>query len=94
MGFLVAMEQLACIFRCAGEITGNPVLEEAGAVLTLGADVTYCSVCSCMQTQHKLQLDARDEGRYTPPVFQTSAPGQQGMDGYGAVPQPQAGFYA
>lgn len=49
VGFLVAMEQLACIFRCAGELTGNPALEEAGAVLTLGADLTYCSVCSCMQ---------------------------------------------
>jgi len=83
VGFLVAMEQLACIFRCAGELTGNPVLEEAGGVLTLAADLTYCSVCGCMQTQHKLQLDARDEGRYTAPAF--AAPGVQTMDGYGST---------
>ena len=90
IGFLVAMEQLACIFRCAGEITGSPALEEAGVLLTLGADATYCSVCSCMQTQHKVQLDARDSGEYVAPAFM-AAPQQQGMDGYGAVPQ--AGFY-
>jgi hypothetical protein len=88
VGFLVCMEQLACIFRCAGELSGNPALEEVGAVLTVSADLTYCSVCSCMQTQAKLQLDARDEGRYVVPAFM--APGQQSMD-YGAVPQ--AGFY-
>jgi hypothetical protein len=92
VGFLVAMEQLACIFRCAGELSGNAALEEAGVVLTLGSDLTYCSVCSCMQTQHKLQLDARDEGRYTPPAFACVPPGAQGMEGYGAVPQ--AGMYA
>jgi hypothetical protein len=45
-----------------------------------------------MQTQHKLQLDARDEGRYTAPAFM-AVPQAQGMDGYGAVPAPQAGFY-
>jgi hypothetical protein len=125
VGFLVAMEQLACsthplcvhtvrafvrsfvsesdahlglicarsaVFRCAGELSGNPALEEAGALLTVGADLTYCSVCSCMQTQHKMQLDARDEGRYVTPAFM-AVPGAQGMDGYGAVPTPQAGFY-
>ena len=87
----MAMEQLACIFRCAGELTGSPALEEAGVLLTIGADATYCSVCSCMQTQHKLQLDARDSGAYVAPAF-LAAPATQTMDGgYGAVPQ--AGFY-
>jgi len=91
VGFLVAMEELACIFRCAGEITGNPELEEAGMILTLSSDLTYCSVCSCMQTQHKVQLDARDSGEYVAPAFM-AVPQQQSMDGgYGAVPQ--AGFY-
>ena len=46
IGFMVALEQLACIFRCAGEITGSPALEEAGVLLTIGADATYTSVCS------------------------------------------------
>ena len=91
VGFLVCMEQLACIFRCAGEISGSPALEEAGILLTLGADCTYCSVCSCMQTQHKLQMDARDEGRYVAPAFM-APPGMQTMDGYGAV-GPQSGMY-
>lgn len=77
--------QVACIFQCAGEVTGAPALEDAGAVLTQAADLTYCSVCSCMQTQHKLQLDARDEGLYEAPAF-LSPPGMQTMTGgYGAA---------
>ena len=94
VGFLVFMEQIACIFRCAGDITGSPALEEIGIVLTFASDLTYCSMCSCMQTQHKLQLDARDEERYVVPSFMTVPPGPQSMDGgYGAVPTPTAGFY-
>ena len=44
-----------------------------------------------MQTQHKLQMDARDEGRYVAPAFM-APPGMQIMDGYGAV-GPQSGMY-
>ena len=113
VGILIALEQLACIFRCAGDITGNRALEEAGGILTVAADLTYCSVCGCMQcaslratagtcgaawtdsrlqrVQHKLQLDALEEGRYSAPAFMP--PAQQTMDGgYGSTPQ--QGMYA
>ena len=90
VGFLLFTEELACLFRCAGDITGSPALEEAAVLLTLLADSTYCSVCACMQTQAKVQLDARDAGAYSMPAF--VPPTQQSMAGYGAVP-PQSGMY-
>ena len=49
----------------------QPTIEQIGDVLTVTADLSYCSICACMQTQHKLQLDARDEGRYVPPIYQS-----------------------
>lgn len=90
IGFLVCMEQLACIFQCIGDITGSPAMEEAGALLTFAADATYCSVCACMQTQHKVQMDARDNGTYVAPAFM-APPDVQTM-GYGAT-GPQSGMY-
>jgi len=91
VGCLICTEQLACIFRCAGDITGSPALEEAGTLLTVAADMTYCSVCGCMQVQHKLQLDALEEGRYVAPAFV----GAVGSPQYGAVgAPPQQGMYA
>ena len=47
-------------------------------------------VAGCMQTQAKLQLDARDSGAYVAPAFM-AVPQTQSMDSYGATPQ--AGFY-
>lgn len=64
---------------------GIPSLEEVGALLTCAADLSYCTICACYQSQHKLQLDARDEGRYVPPVFQP--PPVEVMTGYQAFPQ-------
>jgi len=86
VAFLIFTEQLACIFRCAGDLTGNAALEEVGVVLTCAADATYCSVCGCMQVQHSLQLKALEEGRYAAPAFIA------GMPSYGSVP-PQQGMY-
>jgi hypothetical protein len=34
------------------------------------ADAVYFSTCACMQTQHKVQLDARDQGKV--PTFTTT----------------------
>ena len=35
-------------------------VELAADIMSLLADLVYCSVCACMQTQHKIQLDVRD----------------------------------
>ena len=84
-------EFAACILSCIDEQLGD-------LVHTL-SDGVYISVCACMQTQHKLQLDARDAG--TAPTFQTTvmvAPVAQqmqvmqpGMQPYG-YGQPQPGY--
>ena len=33
----------------------------AANILSWSADLVYCSVCACMQTQHSIQLDERDK---------------------------------
>ena len=67
-------ETAACIVSC--------VDEDLGHLLHMMADGVYVSVCGCMQSQHKAQLDARDAG--TIPTFATNVvmvapPGMQQM---------------
>lgn len=61
------LQQIACILRCAAMITGSDELQAIADIVTLIADLLYCSVCACMQTQHKLELDVRD-GKSAPKV--------------------------
>ncbi|CAK9865802.1 unnamed protein product [Sphagnum jensenii] len=37
-----------------------PIFEEITCVIDCIADISYCVVCSCMQTQQMLELDKRD----------------------------------
>ncbi len=60
--FVIACEWAACILSL--------IDDEAAAIAHNASDAVYISVCACMQTQHKLQLDARDEGRV--PTFTTT----------------------
>lgn len=32
-----------------------PSLEELGSLLTCAADLSYCTICACYQTQHKVR---------------------------------------
>lgn len=94
---IVGCEFAACIVSC--------IDDQLGDLMHTMADGVYCSVCACMQTQHKLQLDARDAG--TSPTFATTmmvAPVAQQMQvmqppmqqpyGYAqpAYGQPQPGY--
>jgi len=54
MACVICVEDLACVFQLAGDLTGSPQLQEMGSLLGCAAETTYCSVCSCMQTQHKV----------------------------------------
>eukprot|EP00242_Pyramimonas_sp_CCMP2087_P012145 CAMPEP_0198212822 /NCGR_PEP_ID=MMETSP1445-20131203/27801_1 /TAXON_ID=36898 /ORGANISM="Pyramimonas sp., Strain CCMP2087" /LENGTH=197 /DNA_ID=CAMNT_0043887369 /DNA_START=104 /DNA_END=694 /DNA_ORIENTATION=- len=63
IGFMICINQLACIFRILACLTGNDAIEQAADILTCIADLTYMSVCACMQTQHKVELDVRDGDR-------------------------------
>ncbi|CAI5515471.1 unnamed protein product, partial [Closterium sp. Naga37s-1] len=78
LAFLVCLEQLACIFAILACILQSDNLHDAAHALRCMADVVYCSVCACMQTQHKIELDTRDShnAANAPPM---SAPPQQTM---------------
>ncbi|XP_059301610.1 uncharacterized protein LOC132053544 isoform X2 [Lycium ferocissimum] len=77
IGFMFCLQQVACIFSCIACITGNDELQEASQVLNCCSDMVYCTVCSCMQTQHKVEMNKRD-GKFgarptvAPPVQQMS----------------------
>ncbi|KAL0688149.1 hypothetical protein Bca4012_087826 [Brassica carinata] len=57
--------QVACIFSIVACIVGIDELSEASQLLSCLADMVYCTVCACMQTQHKVEMDKRD-GKFGP----------------------------
>jgi hypothetical protein len=65
IGFMFCIQQLACIFSIVAMIVGGGDLQEASQLLNCLADIAYCTVCSCMQTQHKVEMDKRD-GKFGP----------------------------
>nr|XP_007158516.1 hypothetical protein PHAVU_002G158700g [Phaseolus vulgaris]ESW30510.1 hypothetical protein PHAVU_002G158700g [Phaseolus vulgaris] len=61
-GFISYTQQLGCVFSMIGLIVpNNRPLQKASEVLFFLANLVYCTMCACMQTQHKLQLDHRDD---------------------------------
>ncbi len=54
------MQCLDCICRFTACMTEMPIFEEIACVIDRIADISYCVVCSCMQTQQMLELDKRD----------------------------------
>ena len=56
-----------------------PFIDDAAIVTDRIADISYCTVCACIQTQHKLELDKRD-GKINP--RETVPPPQQEMSRY------------
>ena len=56
---MVALQALACFCYIASII--EPGLRDVAAVVDCVADMVYCSVCACMQTQHKDQIKYRNE---------------------------------
>ncbi|KAI7742307.1 hypothetical protein M8C21_018786 [Ambrosia artemisiifolia] len=60
IGCMVCLQQVACIFSIAACIFRSDELKEASQILNCLADLVFCSVCSCMQTQHKVEMDKRD----------------------------------
>lgn len=93
-----ALQYLACIFSCIAMFVNNDGVREAANILDLIADLLWVSMCSCMQTQHKLQLDARDrDPSLVQPPSPFMAPIQQAMGipvGPPHPPVPQQGYGA
>ncbi|GKU95228.1 hypothetical protein SLEP1_g8615 [Rubroshorea leprosula] len=74
IGFMFCLNQLACIFSIVAMIVGSDEIQEASRLLSCLSEMVYCSVCACMQTQHKVEMDKRD-GMFGPqpmavPAFQ------------------------
>ncbi|XXG67104.1 hypothetical protein AAC387_Pa06g0523 [Persea americana] len=76
IGFMFCLQQLACIFSLLACITGNDEIGEASQILSCLADCVFCTVCACMQTQHKIEMDKRD-GKFGPPPVMAVPPVQQ-----------------
>mmetsp|Transcript_20357 Transcript_20357/g.24418 ORF Transcript_20357/g.24418 Transcript_20357/m.24418 type:complete len:284 (+) Transcript_20357:85-936(+) len=95
ISFMVLLHQLACVLHIAACLTGNDELEQLADIFSWLADMAYCSVCACMQTQHKAELDVRD-GKRAPIEGgagagpQMHAPGPQHMQMHAHQPPPMA----
>ncbi|KAG5029981.1 hypothetical protein JHK87_013495 [Glycine soja] len=96
-GFMFCLQQIACIFSIVAMIVGSSEIQEASQLLSCLADFVYCTVCACMQTQHKIEMDKRD-GKFgpqpamaVPPVQQMSRIDQQVPPFVGFPPQPVYG---
>ncbi len=92
IGIMICLQQVACIFSIIACIVGSDELQDASQILNLLADLVYCSVCACMQTQHKIELDKRDgvfgpRPMSVPPVQQMSRIDQQYPVSVGYPPQ-------
>ncbi|XP_010314492.1 uncharacterized protein [Solanum lycopersicum] len=65
IGFMFCLQQIACIFSIVAMIVGSEEIQEASQLLSCLSDMVYCTVCACMQTQHKVEMDKRD-GKFGP----------------------------
>ncbi|GAV76107.1 PLAC8 domain-containing protein [Cephalotus follicularis] len=96
IGFMFCLNQIACIFSIVAMIVGSEEIQEASQLLSCLADLVYCTVCACMQTQHKVEMDKRD-GKFgpqpmaVPPMQQMSRFDQQVPPSVGYPPQPSYG---
>ncbi|XP_009621941.1 uncharacterized protein LOC107786677 [Nicotiana tabacum] len=96
IGFMFCLQQLACICSIIACLTGSEEIQDAAQLLNCLSDFVYCTVCSCMQTQHKVEMDKRD-GKFgprpmaVPPAQQMSRLDQPVPPSVGYPPaQPQA----
>ncbi|BBN10033.1 hypothetical protein MPTK1_5g00340 [Marchantia polymorpha subsp. ruderalis] len=60
IGTMFVLQYLNCICSIVACLTDIPLIDEAALITDRVADIAYCSVCACMQTQHKMEMDKRD----------------------------------
>ncbi|CAH9123728.1 unnamed protein product [Cuscuta epithymum] len=90
IGFMFCLQQLACICSCIACIVGSEELNNLSQMLNCLSDTVYCSVCSCMQTQHKVEMDKRD-GKFGRPQAPLAVPPVQHMSRIDQPLPPPAG---
>lgn len=93
ISFMFCLQQLACICSLLACIVGNQELSEASQAISCVSDMVYWTVCSCMQTQHKVEMDKRDgklggAAMTVPPMQQMSRIDQPVPPQVGYAPQP------
>ncbi|KAF3525646.1 hypothetical protein F2Q69_00048700 [Brassica cretica] len=89
IGFMFCLNQIACIFSLVACIVGSDELSEASQLLSCLADMVYCTVCACMQTQHKIEMDKRDGVLGSQPML---VPPAQQMSRIDQPTYPYAGY--
>ncbi|KAJ3680290.1 hypothetical protein LUZ60_016568 [Juncus effusus] len=93
IGFMFCLQQLACICSIIACLVGSDELSELSQLLNCLSDFVYWTVCACMQTQHKVELDKRD-GKFGPPGAMSVPPFQQMSRIDQPVPPPAYGYPA
>ncbi|GAB2271738.1 hypothetical protein Dimus_006567 [Dionaea muscipula] len=93
IGFMFCLGQVACIFSCIACLVGSQDLSDAAQCLNCLSDSVYCTVCACMQTQHKIELDKRDGKFGSQPVMSVPPPVQQMSRDQDLPPQQAAAGY-
>lgn len=66
---MIILNQVACVFSIIAMICGNSQIQQASQMLSCLANTVYCTVCACMQTQHKIEMDKRDGLFNDAPMF-------------------------
>ncbi|KAG7013754.1 hypothetical protein SDJN02_23921, partial [Cucurbita argyrosperma subsp. argyrosperma] len=87
IGFMLCLSQLACICSLIACLLGSEELQETAHIMSCLSNFVYCTVCACMQTQHKLELDKRD-GNFGPQPAMAVPPTQQMSRMTQPVPDP------
>ncbi|KAJ9555143.1 hypothetical protein OSB04_009757 [Centaurea solstitialis] len=89
IGFMFCLQQLACICSIVACLVGSDELSDASQALNCLADMVYCTVCACMQTQHKVEMDKRD-GKFGPQPM--AVPPAQQMSRFDQPYPPNVGY--
>ncbi|CAA7403784.1 unnamed protein product [Spirodela intermedia] len=87
---MIGLQQLACIFSIVAMCVGGDELGDAAQILNCLADAVYLTVCACMQTQHKIEMDKRD-GKFGQPSVM-AVPAVQQMSRINQPIPPAAGY--
>jgi len=87
IGVMLFLQYLACVVRLVACITQIQEIEDLADILDCVADVTYCTVCACMQTQVKHEFNVRDG--LVPPKDGCAGAGSNGTLTMNQAPQHQ-----
>ncbi|KAK9835363.1 hypothetical protein WJX81_004892 [Elliptochloris bilobata] len=90
IGCMVATQYLACLCNIAACLSGSEEINELANCTDNIAQLSWCTVCACMQTQAHVQLEERDRGAGVAPQHDPYAAPQQQTMGYPNQPPPQA----